>query len=153
MGKFVPLPSQGEGWAVLFPSLAALFSKTVLKQSRRHLSDREAAAAQAPKQATPATNRHRENFSKSTLALVLTGVGLGFNSDYIANTFLWDNWLIASLDENHRTSRAIKTLRKAVLTLREITLLLTLGVNHRSSYSSFNRALKLVGKHEKSWTL
>lgn len=114
------------------------------------LSDREAAAAQAPQQGKLATNRQRQNFSKSILALVLTGVGLGFNSDYIANTFLWDNWLIASLDENHRTSRVIKTLRKAVLTLREITLLLTLGVNHRSSYSSFKWTLKLVGKHEKS---
>lgn len=72
--------------------------------------------------------------------MVLTGAGLGFNSDYIANTFPWDNWLISGIDENNRTSGVIKTLEKAVLTLREIILLLTLGVNHRF-YSCFNRVV------------
>lgn len=89
-----------------------------------------------------APNWQQENFNKSSEPLILTGVGSGFNSDYIANIFPRDNRLISGIDENHRTSGGIKTLKKSVLTLRQIILLLTLGVNHRSSYSSlFNRAV------------
>lgn len=89
-----------------------------------------------------APNWQQENFNKSSEPLILTGVGSGFNSDYIANTFPRDNRLIAGIDENHRTSGGIRTLKKSILTLRQIILLLTLGVNHRSSYSSlFNRAV------------
>lgn len=106
--------------------------------------------AQGPKQAILARNWQRENFSKSSTPLVLTGVELGFNSDYIANTFLWDNWLIAGIDENHRTSEVIKTLKKAVLILREIIFLLTLGVNYSSSCSFFNRGVNRLANMKRA---
>lgn len=125
-----------------FPSVVASFPRTALKRARRPLRDRE-----APKQDTLAPNWQPKNFSGP---LVLTGVGLVFNSDYIANNFLWDNWLIAGIDENHRTSGVIKTLEKAVLTLGEIILLLTLDVNHRSSYSSFNRAVNRLANMKRA---
>ena len=135
-----------------FPSVVASFSRTAVKQVRHPCVTGKllGGEAQAPKEATLAPNWQQENFSKSSAPLVLTGVGLGFNSDYIANTFLWDNWLIAGIDENHRTSGVIKTLEKAVLTLREIILLLTLGVNHRSSYSSFNRAVNRLANMKRA---
>jgi len=82
--------------------------------------------------------------------LALTGAGLGFNSDYIANTFPWDNQLIAGVDENHRISGVINTLKKAVLILREIIFLLTSGLNHRSSYSSFNRAVNRLANTKRA---
>lgn len=106
--------------------------------------------AQASKQATPAPNWQQHNFIKSSAPLVLTGVDLGFNSDYIANTFLWDNWLIAGIDENHRTSGVIKTLKKAVLSLKEIIFLFALGANHRSLYSSFNRAVNWLANTKRA---
>lgn len=141
LGKSVPLSSKGENWdhphTLLSLHSLSLFwtgQRNLLWYVRTQLCTGEAWAPELP---TLAQHRQQEYSSKSSAPWVLTGVGLGFNSDYITNTFPCDKGLIAGIDGNHRASGGIKTLRKAVLSRRQIILLLTLGVNHRSSYSLF----------------